>query len=115
MKARDASCPGGRPPCNLHFQVRAEILTTYALCGFANFSSIGIMLGGLSESRAGQLPGDRRTPGEGGEGWWDNMQSKGWRSQVNGGQTPSPQPLSAPFPAPYIHTHTHTHTHSKKM
>ncbi|KAM9711207.1 sodium/nucleoside cotransporter 1 isoform 2-T2 [Dama dama] len=29
--------------------VRAEILTTYALCGFANFSSIGIMLGGLKE------------------------------------------------------------------
>ncbi|XP_075860830.1 sodium/nucleoside cotransporter 1 isoform X1 [Microcebus murinus] len=28
--------------------VRAEILTTFALCGFANFSSIGIMLGGLS-------------------------------------------------------------------
>uniref|UniRef100_A0A8D0BNJ7 Sodium/nucleoside cotransporter n=1 Tax=Salvator merianae TaxID=96440 RepID=A0A8D0BNJ7_SALMN len=28
--------------------VRAEIITTYALCGFANLSSIGIMLGGLS-------------------------------------------------------------------
>ncbi|XP_038388848.1 sodium/nucleoside cotransporter 1 isoform X18 [Canis lupus familiaris] len=28
--------------------VRAEILTTFALCGFANFSSIGIMLGGLA-------------------------------------------------------------------
>ncbi|XP_039714187.1 sodium/nucleoside cotransporter 1 [Pteropus medius] len=28
--------------------VRAEVLTTYALCGFANFSSIGIMLGGLT-------------------------------------------------------------------
>ncbi|XP_040585439.1 sodium/nucleoside cotransporter 1 isoform X2 [Mesocricetus auratus] len=28
--------------------VRAEILTTYALCGFSNFSSIGIMLGGLT-------------------------------------------------------------------
>ncbi|XP_072409254.1 sodium/nucleoside cotransporter 1, partial [Chiloscyllium punctatum] len=28
--------------------VRAETLSTYALCGFANFSSIGIMLGGLS-------------------------------------------------------------------
>ncbi|XP_073917690.1 sodium/nucleoside cotransporter 1 isoform X4 [Castor canadensis] len=33
--------------------VRAEVLTTFALCGFANFSSIGIMLGGLS---AGVLP-----------------------------------------------------------
>ncbi|XP_072475933.1 sodium/nucleoside cotransporter 1 [Notamacropus eugenii] len=28
--------------------VRAEIITTFALCGFANFSSIGIMLGGLT-------------------------------------------------------------------
>lgn len=28
-------------------QVRSEILATYALCGFSNFSSIGIQLGGL--------------------------------------------------------------------
>uniref|UniRef100_A0A8C5Y3E7 Concentrative nucleoside transporter C-terminal domain-containing protein n=1 Tax=Microcebus murinus TaxID=30608 RepID=A0A8C5Y3E7_MICMU len=28
--------------------VRAEILTTFALCGFANFSSIGIVLGSLT-------------------------------------------------------------------
>ncbi|CAO2614016.1 Sodium/nucleoside cotransporter 1 [Lemmus lemmus] len=35
--------------------VRAEVLTTYALCGFSNLSSIGIMLGGLSESLA--VPG----------------------------------------------------------
>ncbi|XP_020822118.1 sodium/nucleoside cotransporter 1 isoform X3 [Phascolarctos cinereus] len=28
--------------------VRAEIISTFALCGFANFSSIGIMLGGLT-------------------------------------------------------------------
>ncbi|XP_069078442.1 sodium/nucleoside cotransporter 1 [Pleurodeles waltl] len=28
--------------------IRAETITTYALCGFANVSSIGIMLGGLS-------------------------------------------------------------------
>lgn len=42
----------GKPPLThlLYVQVRAEILTTFALCGFANFSSIGIMLGGLSES-----------------------------------------------------------------
>nr|KAF6283555.1 solute carrier family 28 member 1 [Pipistrellus kuhlii] len=32
----------------ISFGVRAEILTTYALCGFANLSSIGIMLGGLT-------------------------------------------------------------------
>uniref|UniRef100_A0A8D1VJB0 Sodium/nucleoside cotransporter n=2 Tax=Sus scrofa TaxID=9823 RepID=A0A8D1VJB0_PIG len=37
--------------------VRAEILTTYALCGFANFSSIGIMLGGLT-SMVPQRKGD---------------------------------------------------------
>ncbi|XP_053575275.1 sodium/nucleoside cotransporter 1-like [Bombina bombina] len=36
---------------------RAEIITTYALCGFANFSSIGIMLGGLS-SMAVERKGD---------------------------------------------------------
>ncbi|XP_061577844.1 sodium/nucleoside cotransporter 1 [Cololabis saira] len=28
--------------------VRSEVITTYALCGFANFSSLGIVLGGLS-------------------------------------------------------------------
>lgn len=87
MKARDASCPVVRPPWNLHFQVRAEILTTYALCGFANFSSIGIMLGGLSESLGwtGGLLGAVGTI----------SRVKGRRSQVNGGQTPSPRPLSA--------------------
>lgn len=31
------------------FQVRSEVLTTYALCGFANFSSLGIVIGGLCE------------------------------------------------------------------
>ncbi|KAG8440180.1 hypothetical protein GDO86_006108, partial [Hymenochirus boettgeri] len=36
---------------------RAEIITTYALCGFANVSSIGIMLGGLS-SMAAERKGD---------------------------------------------------------
>lgn len=52
----------GSPPLTpLCFQVRAEILTTYALCGFANFSSIGIMLGGLSESRGG-LPSTLGNP-----------------------------------------------------
>ncbi|CAK6951053.1 sodium/nucleoside cotransporter 1 [Scomber scombrus] len=28
--------------------VRSEVITTYALCGFANFSSLGIVIGGLS-------------------------------------------------------------------
>ncbi|CAN9499297.1 unnamed protein product [Ophioblennius macclurei] len=28
--------------------LRSEIITTYALCGFANFSSLGIVIGGLS-------------------------------------------------------------------
>uniref|UniRef100_A0A671XRD1 Solute carrier family 28 member 1 n=1 Tax=Sparus aurata TaxID=8175 RepID=A0A671XRD1_SPAAU len=40
------------------FQVRSEIITTYALCGFANFSSLGIVIGGLSSicpSRRGDV------------------------------------------------------------
>lgn len=35
---------------------RSRLLLTYALCGFANFGSLGIMLGGLSAL----LPADRR-------------------------------------------------------
>lgn len=31
------------------FQIRSETITTYALCGFANFSSLGIVIGGLCE------------------------------------------------------------------
>jgi CNT family concentrative nucleoside transporter len=27
---------------------RSEVLMTYALCGFANFGSLGILIGGLS-------------------------------------------------------------------
>jgi CNT family concentrative nucleoside transporter len=27
---------------------RAEVIATYAMCGFANFSSIGIQIGGIS-------------------------------------------------------------------
>uniref|UniRef100_A0A665VEF6 Solute carrier family 28 member 1 n=1 Tax=Echeneis naucrates TaxID=173247 RepID=A0A665VEF6_ECHNA len=30
------------------FQIRSETIATYALCGFANFSSLGIVIGGLS-------------------------------------------------------------------
>lgn len=30
-------------------QVKAEIIATFSLCGFANLTSIGITLGGLSE------------------------------------------------------------------
>ncbi|XP_056111845.1 sodium/nucleoside cotransporter 1 [Rhinichthys klamathensis goyatoka] len=33
---------------NKVLSVRSEIICTYALCGFANFSSLGIMIGGLS-------------------------------------------------------------------
>lgn len=36
-------------PCPCVLQERAESITTFALCGFANLSSIGIMLGGLGE------------------------------------------------------------------
>jgi CNT family concentrative nucleoside transporter len=35
---------------------RSRLLLTYALCGFANFGSLGIMLGGLSA----MLPVGRR-------------------------------------------------------
>uniref|UniRef100_A0AAR2KCN4 Sodium/nucleoside cotransporter n=1 Tax=Pygocentrus nattereri TaxID=42514 RepID=A0AAR2KCN4_PYGNA len=31
-----------------YISVRSEIISTYALCGFANFSSLGIVIGGLS-------------------------------------------------------------------
>jgi CNT family concentrative nucleoside transporter len=33
---------------NASISMRAEIISTYALCGFANFSSIGIQIGGIS-------------------------------------------------------------------
>uniref|UniRef100_A0A8C1JZM3 Solute carrier family 28 member 1 n=1 Tax=Cyprinus carpio TaxID=7962 RepID=A0A8C1JZM3_CYPCA len=33
---------------NVTFEVRSETICTYALCGFANFSSLGIVIGGLS-------------------------------------------------------------------
>uniref|UniRef100_A0A3P8TIT2 Sodium/nucleoside cotransporter n=1 Tax=Amphiprion percula TaxID=161767 RepID=A0A3P8TIT2_AMPPE len=38
--------------------VRSETITTYALCGFANFSSLGVVIGGLSSicpSRRGDI------------------------------------------------------------
>ncbi|OXB81928.1 UNVERIFIED_CONTAM: hypothetical protein H355_004011 [Colinus virginianus] len=38
----------GDHPCLCALQERAESITTFALCGFANLSSIGIMLGGLT-------------------------------------------------------------------
>uniref|UniRef100_A0A8C9WSD0 Solute carrier family 28 member 1 n=1 Tax=Scleropages formosus TaxID=113540 RepID=A0A8C9WSD0_SCLFO len=40
------------------FEVRSETICTYALCGFANFTSLGIMIGGLSSicpSRRGDI------------------------------------------------------------
>uniref|UniRef100_A0A8C5GS01 Sodium/nucleoside cotransporter 1-like n=1 Tax=Gouania willdenowi TaxID=441366 RepID=A0A8C5GS01_GOUWI len=40
------------------FEVRSEIITTYALCGFANMSSLGIVIGGLASicpSRKGDI------------------------------------------------------------
>ena len=33
---------------------RAIVISTYALCGFANFSSIGIQIGGLSALAPGR-------------------------------------------------------------
>ena len=29
------------------FQVRSEVIATYALCGFSNLGSLGVMLGGM--------------------------------------------------------------------
>jgi CNT family concentrative nucleoside transporter len=37
------------------FSDRSRLLMTYALCGFANFGSLGIMLGGMTA----MLPADR--------------------------------------------------------
>uniref|UniRef100_A0A673CJM3 Solute carrier family 28 member 1 n=1 Tax=Sphaeramia orbicularis TaxID=375764 RepID=A0A673CJM3_9TELE len=42
----------------IKFEIRSEIISTYALCGFANFSSLGIVIGGLSSicpSRRGDI------------------------------------------------------------
>jgi CNT family concentrative nucleoside transporter len=41
---------------DLHVAERSFTITTYALCGFANFSSIAIQVGGI-----GSLAGERRT------------------------------------------------------
>lgn len=41
------------------FQVRSETITTYALCGFANFSSLGIMIGALCELFFSMVPNDK--------------------------------------------------------
>lgn len=34
------------------FQVRSEVIATYALCGFANFGSLGLVIGGLSKKHS---------------------------------------------------------------
>ncbi|KAE8633198.1 hypothetical protein XENTR_v10001812 [Xenopus tropicalis] len=42
----------------LSFEIRSETIATYALCGFANFGSLGITIGGLSSmapSRKGDI------------------------------------------------------------
>ncbi|KAK2499898.1 hypothetical protein MC885_014679 [Smutsia gigantea] len=42
----------------LSFEIRSETIATYALCGFANFGSLGIVIGGLSTmapSRKGDI------------------------------------------------------------
>ena len=39
----------------LFSQVRSETIATYALCGFANLSSIGIQLGGLGSMAPNRL------------------------------------------------------------
>lgn len=57
-------------PCPCALQERAESITTFALCGFANLSSIGIMLGGLGECDRvlSTMRGDPE-PRSGGFGW----------------------------------------------
>lgn len=37
-------------------QIRSEIITTYALCGFANMASIGVQLGGLGPMAPSRVP-----------------------------------------------------------
>ena len=41
---------------NAELSDRSVILSTYALCGFANFASIGVQIGGLSALAAGRKP-----------------------------------------------------------
>jgi CNT family concentrative nucleoside transporter len=36
-----------KPDSTVHLTDRAETILTYALCGFSNFASIGIQIGGL--------------------------------------------------------------------
>lgn len=38
-----------RPVFDACLQIRSETIATYALCGFANFGSLGIVIGGLSK------------------------------------------------------------------
>ncbi len=45
-----------RPGSAVHLSDRTQIILTYALCGFANFSSIGIQIGGI-----GAMAPERRT------------------------------------------------------
>ena len=40
----------------VYISERAKIITTYALCGFANFSSIGIQIGGIGTIAPNQRP-----------------------------------------------------------
>ena len=47
--------------CDLHVlyiiqQIRSEIIITYALCGFANIGSMGVMLGGLGPMAPSRIP-----------------------------------------------------------
>ena len=37
-------------------QIRSEIITTYALCGFVNMASVGVQLGGLGPMAPNRIP-----------------------------------------------------------
>lgn len=76
--------------CVFVFQVRSEVIATYALCGFANFGSLGLVIGGLS----------KHTP----HGWfiWQaNPKENTWRnrlwvklSRIRGWAATLPRPLT---------------------
>ena len=41
---------------HIYTQIRSEIIATYALCGFSNIASIGVVLGGLGPMAKSRVP-----------------------------------------------------------
>ena len=46
QRARSPTCSSGQIPAGA-LSERSRLILTYALCGFANFGSLGIMIGGM--------------------------------------------------------------------